>query len=378
MAAKKLVAALAAAALLSTGCTSLFRAGSPHEPADLVKLQESARTLEAWKVRVGDSENSFLVPALAGNSVYAAGDDDLYRIDAATGRKLWSASVKDEITAGVGSDGYYAAVGTAKGEVVVFSAEGKELWRQTLASELDMPPLVGNDLVIVHTSDTRLTAFRAKTGETAWRYQGQVPILSVRAPRSMMFFADGILFGDSSGKLIGVSLSGKPALEAAISQPSGITEVERLNDVVGAPLVAGGLLCAATYQGRLTCMSSQNGMTRWSVKVDAVTGPTADAAAVYITDAKGVVHAYSQATGAELWKNDTMGYRANTSPVPVGRWVATGDYEGYIHLLDPQTGKEAGRGRLSGAVAVNPVVTGDGALFQTVEGDVAFVRASGK
>ena len=374
---KTLVAALAAAALALSGC-SLFKSGSPHDPVALPKLQASADITEVWKVRVGGSKGSFLTPAVAGGAVYAAGDDDLYRINAATGGVAWSSPVKSAVTAGVGADGYYAAVGTAKGEVVVFSAEGKELWRRTLSSEMDMPPLVGHDLVIVHTSDTRVTAFRAKTGEQAWRYQAQMPVLSVRAPREMLFFADGILVGDASGKLIGLSLSGKPALEASISQPSGITEVERLNDVVGGPLAVNGLLCAATYQGRLTCMSSQNGMTRWSVKVNAVTGPTADSGAIYVVDAKGVIHAYSQATGAELWKNETMGYRASRAPVPAGRYLATGDVEGCLHLLDPRTGREVGRSWLSGAVAVDPAVLGDGALFQTEEGQVALIKASGK
>lgn len=92
----------------------------------------------------------------------------------------------------------------------------------------------------------------------------------------MIFFADGILVGQANGKLIGISLTGKVAFEASISMPSGITEVERLNDVVGAPLVTSGVLCAASYQGRVTCMSAQNGSVRWTEKVDAVTGPTAD------------------------------------------------------------------------------------------------------
>lgn len=67
--------------------------------------------------------------------------------------------------AGVGSDGYFVAVGTDQGNVVALSAEGKELWRRKMPSEVDMPPLVGHDLVIVHTSDTRVTAFNARTGE---------------------------------------------------------------------------------------------------------------------------------------------------------------------------------------------------------------------
>ncbi|MCG5031820.1 outer membrane protein assembly factor BamB [Mesosutterella sp. OilRF-GAM-744-9] len=375
---KKIASAFAAAlasALLLGGCSSLFRSGTPHDPADLVSLKGSAQTAAVWSVRVGKSENSFLTPAVTSNAIYAAGSDSLSRIDPSSGSLVWSARVKSEVTSGVGSDGYYAALGTADGQVVVFSAEGRELWRKKLSAEMDMPPLVGRDLVIVHTSDTRITAFRAKSGEQVWRYQGQVPILSVRAPRQMIFFADGLLVGNAGGKLIGVSMTGKPALEAAISQPSGITEVERLNDVVGAPLVTGGLLCAATYQGRLTCMSSRNGVTRWSVKVDAVTGPTADARAVYVVDSKGVIHAYSKDSGAEIWKNATMTYRANSSPVPLGRYLACGDFEGYVHLLDPLTGAEQGRGRLSGAVVTNPVAMGDGAVFQTNKGEVALVRA---
>ena len=160
--------------------------------------------------------------------------------------------------------------------------------------------------------------------------------------------------------------------------PSGITEVERLNDVVGAPLVTSGVLCAASYQGRVTCMSALNGSVRWTEKVDAVTGPTADLKTVYVVDEKSTIHAYSLATGGELWKNDTMKYRQNSAPVAVGSYVASGDYDGYVHLLDPITGREMGRGRLSGAIYTTPIAYGDGAIFQTVDGELAFIRSTSR
>ena len=372
---KKLFAAALLPAFFLTGC-SIFSSDNAREPVKLPDIDQKASVTEAWSASVGDSEGSFLTPALAGNAVYAAGGKQVTRLDAATGSSVWSVSVKDPVTAGVGSDGYYVAVGTEKGEVVALSAEGKELWRRKMTSAVDMPPLVGHDMIIVHTSDTRITAFRAGTGEQVWRYQGQVPVLSLRVPRQMIFFADGILVGQPNGRIIGLSLSGKPALDVAISQPSGITEVERLNDVIGAPLVTPSLLCAATYQGRLTCMNNQNGVTSWTVKVDAASGPTADSRLAFVTDSKGVIHAYSLANGAEAWTNDTMKFRANSAPVAVGGYLACGDYDGYVHLLDPATGKAVGRGRLSGAVVTIPVASGDGAIFQTDGGRVVLVKGA--
>lgn len=377
--ARKIVCAAAAACLvLATSGCSIFSSDNPRDPVKLAKIQETAGVSTVWSDRLGGSRLSFLTPAIAPNGIYAAGGKSLYRIDPASGAKVWTFSLKEEITSGVGSDGYFAAVGTTGGQVVVADSEGKEVWRAKLPSEVDRPPLVGHDLVIVHTADTRITAFNAKTGSQVWHYQGQIPALSLRTPREMAFFADGILVGQANGKLAGLSLAGKPAFEAAISLPSGITEVERLNDVVGAPLIASGLLCASTYQGRLTCMSAQNGTTRWSVKVDAVTGPTSDGRAAFVVDAKGVIHAYSLTNGAELWKNDTMRYRANTAPVALGGYLACGDYDGYIHLFDPATGRETGRGRIFGAVRVTPQQLGDGALFQTEDGTLALLRASGR
>ena len=301
MSQKLLRTAIAAGLALALGGCSLFSSDSPRAPVKLTEIQQSATVNTVWSTKLGSSEHSFLTPALAGNGLYAAGSNEVFRIDPSNGAKVWTASLKEKVVAGVGSDGYFVAVGTDQGNVVALSAEGKELWRRKMPSEVDMPPLVGHDLVIVHTSDTRVTAFNARTGEQAWYYQGQVPILSVRAPRQMIFFADGILVGQANGKLIGISLTGKVAFEASISMPSGITEVERLNDVVGAPLVTSGVLCAASYQGRVTCMSAQNGSVRWTEKVDAVTGPTADLKTVYVVDEKSTIHAYSLATGGELW-----------------------------------------------------------------------------
>lgn len=35
--------------------------------------------------------------------------------------------------------------------------------------------------------------------------------------------------------------------------PRGASDLERLTDVVGSPQIAGNLLCAVAYQGRIVC-----------------------------------------------------------------------------------------------------------------------------
>lgn len=77
--------------------------------------------------------------------------------------------------------------------------------------------------------------------------------------------------GQANGRLLALSARGEVVFDAVISESHGITEVERLVDVVGRPWVDAQMMCAATFQGALVCMNSQNGQTRWSQKVNAVT-----------------------------------------------------------------------------------------------------------
>ena len=220
----------------------------------------------SWTASVGENDG-YLTPAVTDNAVYAAGGSSLYRLDRHTGDKVWEAEAGSRIVAGVGTDGMHQAVVTDRGEVEVYDAEGKFIWRATLSAETDVPPLVGQGLVVVKTSDTRITAFDIVTGERRWHYQGQAPALTLQAFNQMAWSPAGILAGQANGRLLALGLNGKPVFDAVIGQAAGITEVERLIDVVGRPWVDNQLMCAAAFQGNLVCMSSTNGQLVWNAKV---------------------------------------------------------------------------------------------------------------
>jgi len=80
---------------LMAGCSSLNPFASKpkgNQPAPLVDLKGSMAVRTAWKLEVGKSQSYMFTPALAGNTIVAAGGDGtLVRAEAATGRQIWRA-----------------------------------------------------------------------------------------------------------------------------------------------------------------------------------------------------------------------------------------------------------------------------------------------
>ncbi len=365
------LAAAALGALVISGCSST----SSHEPAELEDYRELVEADEVWSRNLGMTEGSLISPIVTSSGIYSAGGNELYRIDPRTGDVIWSREADAEISAGVGSDGNYVAVGTVKGEVEVYDAEGQRLWTARLSSEVSVPPLVGSGFVFVRTADTRITAFDVTSGERRWRYQAQVPSLTVRAPSQMRFSPAGVLAGQANGRLLALDGNGRTVFEAPVAQAKGITEVERLVDVVGTPLVDANMMCAAAFQGGILCLSNANGRPLWRVNVDAVSGPVTDGRHVYVVTSRGELNAYDYATGNLVWSNNKLLWRDLSAPVVLGDVLALGDFDGVVHFFDPASGEIIGRTSVDGAVRVPPVPMGDGALFQTEEGEISYIRA---
>jgi outer membrane protein assembly factor BamB len=116
------------------------------------KATKNVHTL--WKVTVPKSENYQFSPALATDSVYAAGaDGTIVRINVTSGQTDWRINAKMKLTAGVGTDGVTVAVVGEKGVVLAYDNTGKLLWKAQASSEVLSAPAVGSGLVIVRSLD---------------------------------------------------------------------------------------------------------------------------------------------------------------------------------------------------------------------------------
>lgn len=344
------------------------------QPAPLVEFKPSLTPRIAWSVSVGSGRGAVLQPAVTEAAIYAASvSGTLLRIGP-DGQTVWRVDVGSPLSGAVGSDGFTVVVGSPRGEVIAYGADGKLLWRAQLTAALQTPPLVGRGLVIVRGTDQRLTAFDAESGRRRWTYLRTTPPLTLNAVSDLAFAGDLVVAGFPSGRIVALaSANGAVRWDVPVSEPRGATEVERLADVIGGPLVSFGDVCAASYQGRVACVEAANGNLRWARPVSAGSGPGGDESLVVAVDSKSDVLAFARSAGASMWRQDKLLNRELSTPLVLKRAVLVGDFAGYVHFLSPTDGAFLARLSLGGKIAAAPRSFGGGAVVQTQDGVVALV-----
>ncbi|HEU4853519.1 MAG TPA: outer membrane protein assembly factor BamB [Telluria sp.] len=379
---KYLVSASALAML--AGCSSLpslsslnpFADKPKDVPAKLVELQGSMAVRTAWKLDIGRANNNLFTPAVVGNTlVLAGGEGALARVDAGSGQVLWRIQAGKPLTAGVGTDGSMIVVGGAKGAVLAFDMDGKELWQWQASSEVLSSPVVAQGVVVVRSVDNRIVGLDAKTGQQKWTVQRPSPPLSLRLAPGMAVAGDDVIVAQPGGKMLRMALAtGAPKYEISVGDPRGATELERMIDMGGAPVLSNGDVCAVAYQGRIGCFEAGTATVRWTKEFSSDVGVAVDQRFVFAVDDKGAVHAFNRENGASAWKNDKLAFRHPSTPVSYGRAAAVGDYEGYVHFMSREDGTFLARAAIDGsAIGGTPVVAGDKLIFQTQAGTVAAI-----
>ena len=345
-------------------------------PAPLVELKGSMAVRTAWKLDIGKSQNYMFTPALVGtNLIVAGGDGAIARVDAATGNQIWRIKAETELTAGVSSDGNMIVVGGAKGVILTYDMQGRPLWKAQASSEVLSSPAIGEGMVVVRSIDNRIVGLDAKTGEKKWTVQRIAPPLTLRNAPGMIVIGKDVVIAQPGGKLLTLALAtGAPRWEAIVGEARGATELERVTDVGGTPVVFEQDVCAAAYQGRVGCFDISNGAPRWTKELSSDAGVSVDQRFVFAVDDKGAVSAFARDGGSSAWRNDKLGYRRLSTPVSYGRAVAVGDYEGYVHFLSREDGSFLARAATDGSAIVSPpLVAGSNLIFQTQSGTVTAI-----
>jgi len=342
------------------------------KPAALPELKESAHVRSLWSARVGNADRFVFEPALAEGAVFtAARDGTVTRIDAASGRTVWRKSAGTQLSSGVGTDGRIVAVANEHGDLIALdAANGERRWSARVSSEVIAAPAVAADLVLVRSLDNRVLAFDAKDGKRRWLFQRAPSSLIIRAPAGIATDGETAFVGFAGGKLTAIALAtGGVRWEATVALPKGGTELERVTDVVGDPVLQGKEVCAATYQGRVGCYEAATGRQVWARDISSLTGVSLDARYAFVADEGGALQAFDRTNGRSVWKQDKLANRQLSLPQPMGEVIAVGDFEGYVHFVARDTGAFVARyATRGGAVRAAPLPLPGGVLVQTQDG----------
>ena len=347
--------------------------GTKSEPAKLAEFTGTAKFDVRWNVPVGDPGENMLQPALAKDAVYAvSGKGSLARLDTSTGRQAWRVESDIKVSGGVGNGEGLVLIGSNKGDVLAYDENGNLRWKSRVSSEVLSVPQVADGVVIVRSGDGRITGLDATNGKRIWMYERSTPALVVRSHAGVTIQRGVAYAGFAGGKLVAINIkNGEVLWETSVSQPRGNTELERISDITGNPVVDDEQVCAISFQGRVSCNDIAQGSPLWNREFSSDKGMTLLRKYLYLADANGSVIVLDKTSGSVLWKNDQLFMRGVTAPAVLMNFVVVGDYEGYLHGVNREDGSYAARIKLDGgAIKAAPIQLDDGLLVQTQSGEL--------
>lgn len=365
---------LAAASLSGCSVWNSWFGDDKTRPAALETLSGPATGRVVWSAR-GDNINFPLsIATPADRFVVASSDGQVRALAAADGRELWRGDAGAKLAAGIGSDGRFAAVVNRDNELVVLDA-GTVVWKKALPTPVIAAPLVAGERVFALTLDRQVLAFDVLDGRKIWELKRPGEPLTLAKAGVLLAYKDTLVVGQGA-RLAGIDpLKGQLRWEASVASPRGTNEVERLADLVGPAVRQGELICARAFQSSVGCVNAERGSAVWNRVVGGTNGIGADDQVVVAGDASSRMSAWKLANGDLAWSGDQFQHRKLSEPVLLAKQVLIGDYEGYVHLLDRDTGKTRSRLATDGSQVVTIALLGETALVATKGGGLFAIKA---
>lgn len=348
------------------------------QPAELQELANPIAIETLWRRDTGRGDEGRtlgLAPHVGPERVYLAdGSGVVTALAVADGKPLWETSLDTQLSGGPGLGEGLVLVGDTEGEVIALDADsGQERWRSRLSSEVLSAPVADLGIVVARTGDGRVFGLDASGGAQRWRLDRDIPVLTLRGTSAPVLNKGRVLVGLEAGRLVALELDrGQPIWETVVTVPSGRTELERVVDIDGAPLVLDRTVYVATYQGEVAALGEASGRLLWQREMSSYNGIAADWQRLFVADEEGVLWALDADSGVPLWSQDALAWRGLSPPAVIRGMVVVGDAEGYVHFFDADKGTALGRVRVGDAPIVAAPRVRDGRLYVLgSEGDFA-------
>lgn len=360
---------LALAALLAA-CSSTDK----PKPAPLEAYTPSIAGRQVWSASIGSIDFPLSVAVRNGQFVAASSNGTVLALNAETGAEAWRAQAGAVLTAGVGSDGRFAAVVTRNNEVVTFDG-GQLRWKQRVPASVVTAPLVAGERVFVLAVDRSVHAFDAVDGRRLWSFQRPGDALTLAQAGVLMAARNQLVVGQG-GRLLALDpLRGTVNWDVAVATPRGSNEVERLADLVGPAARQGDRVCARAFQNAVGCVDIARNALVWMRNTGGTAAVAASADRVFGGDASDRLTAWNAANGDLAWSHERLLHRGLSGALAVGPSVVFGDREGFVHFLSAADGRLQLRLPTDGKPVIGtPVLSGNTLLVTTRAGGLHAFR----
>jgi outer membrane protein assembly factor BamB len=372
-------------------CSSSDDEDPSTKVAELSELESVFDAQVLWDKSIGDGVDDYfsrLKPIVAYNKVYSASRiGDVVAFDKETGKEVWAADLSDinnersfwdsrvsALVAGGPIAGMNKLfLGTENGEVFALDAEtGELIWQAKIKGEVITSPAIDLGILVVNSASGTLKAFDANTGDELWKVEQDVPALTLRGISTPVIASGGVIVGSGKGE-VGVYIleKGQQGWSTEVGEATGSTELQRVIDVDSAPVVFGDKIYAISARGNLVAIELKSGRILWKRQYSSYRQIAVYRNDIFITNTRGHIYALNRNNGIERWSNLELTNRGVTGPAVVNNYIVVGDFEGYIHWLNQETGQIVSRHKVDGSgIYSTPTVVDDVIYSQSRDGDL--------
>ena len=223
------------------------------------------------------------------------------------------------------------------------STSGELKWTKALEDVVLSKILITSTLVFVQTSSDILYGLDLQTGEIKWSKKAQSPLLSVRGTASPIIYEGLVFTSFSNGRLAAVRASdGIQLWEKPISRLKGSTELEKLMDGDSNAITVGEDVFASNYNGSLTRFNIRSGEKIFSVDHSTSKSILFSNGLIISINSDEEIIGFNASNGTVSWRSQKFKNRGLTDLNLNDDKIYFGDFEGYIHELDSETGMITG------------------------------------
>ena len=350
----KLPLAIAIASAVLVGCSSNKVKEAKPNPLPKIIQQQKLNKVFSQSVSSTDEAEALRLQLDTDNGVIFTIDPDGQVSAYQAKKRLWKSKIsKQELTAGVEASDGIVIVGNRKGQLFALDqTTGEKKWTAQLSGAILSPSLIQSGRVITVANDGTVFAHDAVSGQQVWAYKLPNVQFSLRGQAAPVRLDDRtVLIASANAYIYAIDvISGVPRFQRRVAMSEGRSDIQRLVDIDGDPVVAGQYVVTSSFQGQVTVTDLASQRVVWSEDASSTNRPEVFEDKVFISTVDGKLNAYSLSTGESVWKNDSLLNRQLSNPVMLGQNLVVGDLDGVIHLIDPATGKLIGRAKTSGEV----------------------------
>lgn len=282
---------------------------------------------------------------LNGTTVFAVNENQLVLTNFDSGEVLKSFELEtNRIISGV-SVGYNTFLyADADGIIYAHDSNSGDLkWTKELEDVVLSEILITSTAVFVQTSSDVLYGLDLQNGETQWSKKAQAPLLSIRGTASPITFEGLIFTSFSNGRLAAVrEVDGIQLWEKPISRLKGSTELEKLMDADSKAVPINEDIFVANYNGSLTRFNIRDGEKVFSVDHSTLKPIILYKSTITSINTDQEIIGFNAINGTEIWRSQKFKNRDITDLVLHDDRLYFGDFEGYIHEINPENGMITG------------------------------------